>query len=67
MPPDTAGELAIRAPVLAVHSGLHVTTPGEQFLAPRASKAYSLRSDEPTYTTPPTTAGDETTSSPVGR
>jgi len=49
----------------AVQSGVHVLGVPEQLVFPAASKAYSLSSSEPTYTTPLATAGEEETSPPV--
>src|SRR5258706_11804243 len=48
-----------------VHSGVHVFGVPEQPVTPAASKAYSLPSLDPTYTTPFTTTGDELMPPPV--
>src|ERR1700694_383380 len=64
MPPATASART-PSPVVAVHSGKHTFGGPEQFVVPDASKAYSLWSSEPTYTTPLTTTGEENTTSPV--
>jgi hypothetical protein len=65
-PPTTAGDEPTGPPVEAVHSGVQVVgVPVHVVAPPAASNAYNFPSLEPTYTTPPTTAGDEPTGPPV--
>jgi hypothetical protein len=54
VPLDTAGELTTYPAVFPIHSGWHSACPH-----PFASNAYSPPNCDPTYTTPPTTVGEE--------